>query len=167
MQLTRTKNPPERVVCASVGAGLDRRPWSGYLGDANQQDRNSLASPSHLAKAKFLLSVKIWQGRRSFRAVGESCVTNLIPDPKPCNDLPCQHGPSIGNPVKPLYLPIGDNGLVLPKGTSRMKKRYTKKQRLDYYIKQQKKDLIKTLGRLEYLKRYEPDVYRKMMDRGC
>ncbi len=45
-------------------------------------------------------------------------------------------------------------------------KRFTKKQRLDYYIVQQKRDLIKTLGRLEYLKRYEPVAYRKMMDKG-
>jgi hypothetical protein len=54
-----------------------------YLGDANQQDVESLALIPHLANANFLRAVKIWQGRRSFRAVGESCVTNLIPDPKP------------------------------------------------------------------------------------
>jgi len=45
-------------------------------------------------------------------------------------------------------------------------KRRTKQQRLNYYIAEQKRDLIKTMGKLEYLKRYEPDVYRKMMDRG-
>lgn len=35
---------------------------------------------------KFYATVKKWHprlNRRSFRAVGESCVTNLIPDPKP------------------------------------------------------------------------------------
>jgi len=42
----------------------------------------------------------------------------------------------------------------------------TKEQRLAYYISQQKKDLQKTLGTLEYLKRYEPVAYRKMMDKG-
>jgi hypothetical protein len=52
-----------------------------YLGDANQQDVESLALIPRLANANFLRAVKFWQGRRSFRAVGESCVTNLIPDP--------------------------------------------------------------------------------------
>jgi Tfp pilus assembly protein PilP len=42
----------------------------------------------------------------------------------------------------------------------------TKEQRLSYYITQQKRDVQKTLGKLEYLKRYEPDVYRKIMDKG-
>ena len=46
------------------------------------------------------------------------------------------------------------------------RKKYTKKQRLDYYIKQQKQDVIKTMGLMEFLKRYEPEKYRKAMDKG-
>lgn len=47
------------------------------------------------------------------------------------------------------------------------KKRYTKEQKLKHYIAQQKRDLIATMGKLEYFKRYEPDVYRKIMDKGA
>ncbi len=45
-------------------------------------------------------------------------------------------------------------------------KKRTKQERLNYYIKQQKQDAVKTLGIVEYLKRYEPAKYRKMMDKG-
>ena len=49
---------------------------------------------------------------------------------------------------------------------AKKRKNYTKEQRLDYYIKKQKQDYIKTHGLLAFLKAYEPEKYRKAMDKG-
>lgn len=46
------------------------------------------------------------------------------------------------------------------------RKRRTRKEVLEFYIARQKEDAMKTLGIKEYLRRYEPVQYRKMMDKG-
>lgn len=46
------------------------------------------------------------------------------------------------------------------------KAKTTKKQMLKYYVKKHKEDAIKTLGLKEFLRRYEPEKYRKMLDKG-
>jgi len=78
----------------------------------------------------------------------------------------------LGGPLATVSVPtIGPIGGNVPEGKANMRKQKklnnrTREQRLNYYIMQQKRDIQKTLGKLEYLKRFEPDVYRKLMDKG-
>jgi len=70
------------------GAGLDPHRAAGYLGGAKQQDRKESTTAKILRKCKKMAQLPALLRRRSFRAVGESCVINLIPDPKPDSSHP-------------------------------------------------------------------------------
>jgi len=80
--MSDTKKPTEVGYSGLEGLGLDANRGVSVSLRCEPKDRKSLTSAKILRKCKNMACL-LSPVRGSFRAVGESCLINLIPDPKP------------------------------------------------------------------------------------